>query len=93
MAMDKIKTEIIEKDHEKPADLVVSEAIEKMVEISSHPSLFTKFSFGKYKDKTLEEVAKTDKRYLEWLLNEKLKNEAGDEDWIYTLKHYLGKLF
>ena len=22
---------------------------------------------------------------------EKLKNEAGDEDWIYTLKHYLGK--
>jgi exodeoxyribonuclease X len=68
-------------------------AIEKMVEISSTPSLFGKFNFGKYKDKTLEEVAKTDKRYLEWLLNEKLKNEAGDEDWIYTLKHYLGKLF
>ena len=68
------------------------EAIEKMVEISSHPSLFTKFNFGKHKDKTLEEVAKKDKRYLEWLLAEKLKNEAGDEDWIYTLKHYLGKL-
>lgn len=70
-----------------------SEAIEEMVEISSHPSLFSKFNFGKHKDKTLEEVAKTDKRYLEWLLAEKLKNEAGDEDWIYTLKHYLGKLF
>ena len=69
------------------------ETIEKMLEISSHPSLFTKFNFGKHKDKTLEEVAKTDKRYLEWLLAEKLKNEAGDEDWIYTLKHYLGKLF
>lgn len=69
------------------------EAIEEMIEISSHPSLFTKFNFGKHKDKTLEEVAKTDKRYLEWLLAEKLKNEAGDEDWIYTLKHYLGKLF
>ena len=66
-------------------------AIEKMVEISSTPSLFTKFNFGKYKDKTLEEVVKTDKRYLEWLLSEKLKNEAGDEDWIYTLKHYLDK--
>ena len=38
------------------------------------------------------DVAKTDKRYLEWLLGEKQKNEAGDEDWIYTLKHYLGKL-
>ena len=68
-------------------------AIEKMVEISATPTLFNKFNFGKYKDKTLEEVAKTDKRYLEWLLGEKLKNEAGDEDWIYTLKHYLGKLF
>jgi DNA polymerase III epsilon subunit-like protein len=68
-------------------------AIEKMIEISATPFLFNKFNFGKYKDKTLVEVANTDKRYLEWLLNEKLKNEAGDEDWIYTLKHYLGKLF
>ncbi len=68
------------------------EAIEKMVEISANPSLFTKFNFGKHKDETLADVVKTDKRYLEWLLAEKLKNEAGDEDWIYTLKHYLGKL-
>ena len=90
---DKVKEEIKEMNHEKSADLVASETIEKMIEISSHPSLFTKFNFGKHKDKTLEEVAKTDKKYLEWLLNEKLKNEAGDEDWIYTLKHYLGKLF
>jgi DNA polymerase III epsilon subunit-like protein len=67
-------------------------AIEKMIEISATPTLFNKFNFGKYKGKTLEEVAKTDKRYLEWLLGEKLKNEAGDEDWIYTLKHYLGRL-
>lgn len=79
--LDKVKEEI--KDEDK--------AIERMVEISSTPSLFTKFNFGKYKDKTLQEVSKTDKRYLEWLLGEKLKNEAGDEDWIYTLKHYLGK--
>ena len=79
--LDKVKEEI--PDEEK--------AIGKMIEISSKPTLFNKFNFGKYKDKTLEEVAKTDKRYLEWLLGEKLKNEAGDEDWIYTLKHYLGK--
>jgi len=81
--LDKVKKEI--PDEEK--------AIDKMIEISSVPTIFGKFNFGKYKDKTLEEVAKTDKRYLEWLLGEKLKNEAGDEDWIYTLKHYLGKLF
>ena len=79
--LDKVKEEI--PDEEK--------AIEKMIEISSKPTLFNKFNFGKHKDKTLEEVSKTDRRYLEWLLNEKLKNEAGDEDWIYTLKHYLGK--
>ncbi len=65
--------------------------IEKMVEISSTPTLFNKFNFGKHKDEKIENVLKTDKRYLEWLLSEKLKNEAGDEDWIYTLSHYLGK--
>ena len=67
-------------------------AIAKMIEISANPSLFTKFNFGKHKDEKIEDVLKTDKRYLEWLLGEKLKNEAGDEDWIYTLKQYLGKL-
>ncbi len=66
-------------------------AIEKMIEISSTPTLFNKINFGKYKDKKLEEVVEIDKRYLEWLLGEKLKNEVGDEDWIYTLKYYLKK--
>jgi exodeoxyribonuclease X len=66
-------------------------AIEKMMEISSVPTIFNKFNFGKYKDKTVEEVLKTDRRYLEWLLNSKLENEQNDEDWIYTLKHYLNK--
>ncbi len=79
--LDKIKEET--KDEDK--------AIEKMVEISATPTLFTKFSFGKYKDKTVEEVFKNDKKYLEWMLGEKLKNEAGEEDWIYTLKYYLNK--
>ncbi len=66
-------------------------AIEKMIEVSATPSLFVKFNFGKYKDTLIADVVKTDKRYLEWLLGEKLKNEANDEDWIYTLKYYLGK--
>ena len=65
--------------------------IEKMIEISSKPSLFTKFSFGKYKDRDIEEILRSDRRYLEWLLNTKLENEEGEEDWIYTLKYYLGK--
>lgn len=65
--------------------------IEKMIEISSNPSLFTFFNFGKYKDKKIEEVVKTDRGYLEWLLNQKTIDGGMDEDWIYTLKHYLGK--
>lgn len=67
------------------------EAINKMIEISDKPSLFTVFNFGKHKDKTIDEVLKTDRRYLEWLLNSKLENENNDEDWIYTLNHYLKK--
>ncbi len=66
-------------------------AIEKMLEISNRPTLYSKMNFGKYKDKTLDEVVKTDARYLEWLLKSKLENEVADEDWIYTLKHYLSK--
>lgn len=67
------------------------EAVAKMIEISSHPILFRKFNFGKYKDKSIDEVAKTDRGYLEWLLAEKTKTPDGEEDWIYTLKQSLNK--
>ncbi|MDP2789332.1 MAG: hypothetical protein Q8O46_04820, partial [bacterium] len=66
-------------------------AIEKMIEISSHPSLLRTFNFGKHNGKKIKEVVKTDKGYLEWLLAQKLESGQIDEDWIYTLKHYLGK--
>lgn len=66
--------------------------IEKMIEISSHPTLFKTFIFGKYKGRPIMEIAETDRGYLEWLLTQK---EAADseteEDWIYTLNHYLKK--
>ncbi|MBX4189284.1 3'-5' exonuclease [Candidatus Parcubacteria bacterium] len=65
------------------------EAVGKMIEISSKPCIFRKFNFGKYKDKMLDEVATLDRKYLEWLLNEKEKMPTEEEDWIYTLKHYL----
>lgn len=65
--------------------------IEKMIEISIKPSLFSVFNFGKHKDKKIEDVAKEDKGYLDWLLKQKLSAEADDEDWIYTLQYYLKK--
>jgi DNA polymerase III epsilon subunit-like protein len=67
------------------------EAIEKMIEISKKPVIFKRFNFGKYKGKTVDEVSKTDRGYLEWLLKTKMEDGTQDEDWIYTLKHYLEK--
>lgn len=67
------------------------EAIKKMVEISSHPSLLRRFKFGKHNGKAIDEVALADRGYLEWLLAEKQKGDEIDEDWIYTLKFYLEK--
>lgn len=66
------------------------EAIEKMVEISAKPTLFKYMIFGKYKGKSLDEVLETDRRYLEWLLTQKEAADSdSEEDWVYTLKHYL----
>ncbi len=67
------------------------EAIEEMIEISSHPSLIKTLIFGKHKGKKVEEVLNIDRGWLEWLLAEKEKSDVLDEDWIYTLKHYLEK--
>jgi DNA polymerase III epsilon subunit-like protein len=67
------------------------EAIKKMIEISSHPSLLRTFNFGKYTGKKIEEVVKIDRGYLQWLLDQKLNGDGPDEDWIYTLKHHLTK--
>ena len=64
--------------------------IEKMIEISKRPTLFRNFIFGKYKGQSIAEVMKTDRGYLEWLLNQKLASDSEtEEDWIFTLKHYL----
>lgn len=72
-------------------NLEEKEVLEKMVEVSSHPSLLKYINFGKHAGKEVAEVAKQDPGYLEWLLNQKLESDQIDEDWIYTLKHHLGK--
>lgn len=68
------------------------QAISEMLDISSRPSLMYSFSFGKHSGKTVEEVSKIDRSYLEWFLKQKEEQNPDDEDWIYTLKHYLGIL-
>ncbi len=66
-----------------------SAAIQKMLEISSHPTLLKKINFGKYKDSLVADLAQKDPGYLQWLLAEKKKSDSLDEDWIYTLEYYL----
>lgn len=66
-------------------------AIQKMIEVSSHPSILRNFSFGKYSGRTIEEVAKMDRGYLEWLYEQKKSSDQNEEDWLYTLHHFLGK--
>ena len=69
--------------------LTEEKAIASMIDISGRPSLFRLFPFGKYKDKKIEEVVKTDRGYLQWMLDRKMEEGAQDEDWIHTLKYYL----
>jgi exodeoxyribonuclease X len=64
--------------------------IEKMIDVSSKPFLLKQFSFGKYKGRRIEEIILLDRRYMEWMLKDKLENNNHDEDWIFTLKHHLG---
>ncbi|HWP61178.1 MAG TPA: exonuclease domain-containing protein [Candidatus Paceibacterota bacterium] len=64
-------------------------ALEEMVAISARPMLFTTLRFGKYKGKKIEEIARTDRGYLQWLLTQKRQDPAGEADWIYTLEQFL----
>lgn len=65
------------------------QVIDKMIEISSQPSLLKIFPFGKYRGRKISEIAKLDRKYTEWILNEKIQNNPDDEDWIFSLKHFL----
>lgn len=65
------------------------EALTKMMRISSEPMFMRELTFGKHKGMRVEDVAHVDPGYLSWLLGEKMKNPAGEEDWIFTLKKFV----
>ncbi len=90
LVLEKLFERLLAKMIEREGDQ--EQAIKKMIEISSHPSILKTFNFGKHTGKTISEVSKIDPGYLDWLLKSKLESSPDDEDWIYTLKHYLGKL-
>ena len=67
--------------------------IDEMIRVSKLPILIKTMNFGKYNGEKVADVAQKDPQYLEWLLNEKIKTRdqggINDEDWIYTLEHFL----
>jgi DNA polymerase-3 subunit epsilon/exodeoxyribonuclease X len=59
--------------------------IEKMKELSLKPVLLSKFEFGKYSGRYIEEISMIDRGYLEWMV----RLDDIDEDLRYTLEYYL----
>ncbi len=90
LVLEKLFERLIEKI-KKENNMDEEKALGMMIDISSKPSLMHAFSFGKHTGKTVADVAKQDPGYLKWFLETKERDNPEDEDWIYTLKHYLGK--
>lgn len=61
--------------------------VEKMVDLTLTPILIKSFNFGKYKGKTLQEVARSDAAYLRWMLS---SMENLDDDMRYSINIALG---
>ena len=61
--------------------------VDKMVDLTNTPILVQSFRFGKYKGKTLQEVAAADAGYLRWMLT---GMENLDEDMRYSINTVLG---
>jgi len=60
--------------------------IEKLVDLTKTPVFIKTFKFGKYKGKDIEQVAREDAGYLNWMKG----NMELDEDLRYTLDKVLG---
>ena len=61
--------------------------VEKMVDLTNTPIIVKSFRFGKYKGKTLQEIAASDAGYLRWMLT---SMENLDEDMRYSINNALG---
>ncbi len=59
---------------------------DRLLELTVERVLITKFAFGKYKGRYIEEIAMCDRGYLEWMLNEMFDM---DDDLRYSVEYYL----
>lgn len=89
--------------HDALSDVIVLEKVydemkriwglteEWMKHISDRGIILRSFSFWKYKDMKISDIASQDRGYLEWLYNSESQKPEGqqNENMINTLKHYL----
>ncbi|MDR0664113.1 MAG: 3'-5' exonuclease [Helicobacteraceae bacterium] len=61
----------------------------KLIELSNKPVALKTIRFGKHRDKSFNEIAKTDRGYLEWLFHSETQKESPDSDLVYTLEQVL----
>ncbi len=84
------------KAHDAMGDIVVlylllkrlleSKSPDELVDITSKPNLNNKIRFGKYKGKKISEIAKTDRAYLEWIIN---NLQDLDAETKYAIDYFL----
>ena len=85
--LEKVFSHMLE-EYSKNNNLTHEQSVNKFIEISSTPQLQRKITFGKHIGKTFEEIKKNDPSYLNWLHNNALADKS--EDFVYTVKHYMG---
>lgn len=99
------KINVDAKAHDAAGDVLILEQVYKklsegfeqseLVTISSKPTLYRRFPFGKFTGQLIKDVAndtapKGGRSWMQWLLGEKVSNpQENDADWIYTLNYYL----
>ena len=73
-------TELRKRLHERFGDI---NPIDMLVDLSQKPVFYSRpLKFGKYKGKTLEEIADIDKGYLNWMI---VNMETLDDDMKYSI--------
>ncbi|MDR1911206.1 MAG: 3'-5' exonuclease [Helicobacteraceae bacterium] len=65
------------------------DGVTTLLELTKKPIEMKIIRFGKYRDKSFEEIAKIDPKYLEWLHNSELQKDSPDSDLIYTIERVL----
>ncbi len=78
LLLSKLKEQIIQKFPDQ-------NVMDKLVALTNTPVLMKEFKFGKYKGRSIQDIAREDMGYLKWMR----KNLDLDDDMCYTLDHHI----